>query len=49
MMIQTLSFGFVIKNFMYNNAVNAILLAGVFLTIAALLALTLRSSLPKEE
>jgi maltose/moltooligosaccharide transporter len=39
--IQTLTFGPIIKNSLGNNAVNAIMFAGVFFFIAALLALRL--------
>ncbi len=45
MLIQTVSFGFVIKNMLGNNAVNAIIFAGVFFIVAALLAMRLK--LPK--
>ncbi|NER09506.1 MFS transporter [Muriicola jejuensis] len=44
MLIQTISFGYVIKNFLGNNAVNAILFGGVFFIIAAFLATRLRVS-----
>lgn len=47
MFIQTVSFGFIIKNVLGNNAINAILFGGVFFIIAAILALRLK--LPKEE
>ena len=47
MLIQTVSFGFIIKNILGNNAVNAILFGGVFFIIAALLALRLH--IPKED
>ena len=40
--IQTLSFGFIVKNFLSNSAVNAILFAGVFFIIAAVLAIRLK-------
>lgn len=43
--IQTLSFGAIFKNFLGANAVNAILFAGVFFIIAAILAL--RLNVPK--
>jgi len=42
MLLQTISFGFIIKNFLGNNAVNAILFSGVFFIIAALLATRLK-------
>jgi len=47
MLIQTVSFGPIIKNFLDNDATNAILFAGVFFGIAAILAL--RLNLPKEK
>lgn len=47
MLIQTVTFGPIIKNFLGNNAVNAILLGGVFFMIAALLATRLGRSMPK--
>ncbi len=47
MLIQTVSFGFIIKNGLGNNAVNAILFGGVFFMIAGFLALRLK--LPKED
>ena len=47
MLIQTVSFGFIIKNILGNNAVNAILFGGVFFIIAAFLALRLH--IPKED
>ncbi len=42
MLIQTVSFGFIIKNLLDNNAVNAILFGAVFFFIAALLAMRLK-------
>lgn len=42
MLIQTVTFGFIIKNVLGNSAVNAILFGGVLFIIAALLALRLR-------
>ena len=42
MLIQTLTFGAIIKNLLDNSAVNAILFGGVFFIIAALLATRLR-------
>ncbi len=47
MLIQTVSFGPIIKNYLDNDATNAILFAGVFFSIAAILAL--RLNLPKEQ
>ncbi len=42
MLIQTVSFGPIIRNFLGNNAVNAILFGGVFFMIAAFLAMRLK-------
>ena len=47
MLIQTVSFGPIIKNTLNNNAVNAILFAGVFFIIAGVLAM--RLNLPKDK
>lgn len=47
MLIQTVSFGYIIKHGLNNNAVNAILFGGVFFMIAGLLALRLK--LPKKD
>lgn len=47
MLIQTVTFGPIIKNFLGNDAVNAILFGGVFFVIAAVLATRLGQSLPK--
>jgi maltose/moltooligosaccharide transporter len=47
MLIQTVSFGPIIKNLLGDNAVNAILFGGVFFIIASLLAMRLK--LPKEK
>ncbi|RMB56754.1 MFS transporter [Dokdonia sinensis] len=44
MLIQTVTFGPIIKNLLGNDAVNAILFGGVFFIIAALLALRLKRS-----
>jgi maltose/moltooligosaccharide transporter len=48
MLIQTVSFGYIIKNTLNNNAVNAILFGGVFFIIAAILALRLKIPDSKE-
>ncbi|MBT8256686.1 MAG: MFS transporter [Bacteroidia bacterium] len=48
MLIQTVSFGPIIKNLLGNNAVNAILFGGVFFIIAAALALRLSTHVPKQ-
>jgi len=42
MLLQTISFGYIIKHLLNNNAINAILFGGVFFMIAALLATRLR-------
>ena len=42
MLLQTVSFGYIIKHLLNNNAVNAILFGGVFFVIAAFLAMRLR-------
>ncbi len=47
MLIQTVSFGYIIKYTLNNNAVNAILLCGVFFIIASILAL--RLNVPENE
>lgn len=44
MLLQTVSFGYIIKHLLNNNAVNAILFGGVFFVIAAFLALRLKVS-----
>jgi maltose/moltooligosaccharide transporter len=46
MLIQTLTFGFIYKNFLGHNPGNAIAFAGVFLVIAALLTLLIKSGKP---
>jgi len=48
MLIQTLTFGPIIKNLMGNNAVNAIIFGGVFFIIAGILATRLGKHTPKE-
>ena len=47
MLIQTVSFGPIIENFLGNDAVNAILFGGVFFIIAAVLAMRLNVSKSK--
>jgi maltose/moltooligosaccharide transporter len=42
MLIQTISFGSIIKNLLNNSAVNAIIFGGVFFAIAAILATQLQ-------
>jgi maltose/moltooligosaccharide transporter len=46
MFIQTTTFGFILKNFLNNDAGNAIAFAGVFLLIAALLTLLIKTGKP---
>ncbi len=48
MLIQTVTFGPIIKNWLGNDAINAILFGGVFFVIAAILALRLNTHVPKE-
>jgi maltose/moltooligosaccharide transporter len=47
MLIQTVTFGPIIKNWLGDNAVNAILFGGVFFIIAAILAFRLNTHVPK--
>jgi maltose/moltooligosaccharide transporter len=49
MFIQTTTFGFILKNFLNNDPGNAIVFAGVFLVIAALLTLFIKSDKPAED
>jgi maltose/moltooligosaccharide transporter len=49
MFIQTITFGFILKYFLNNNPGNAILFAGVFLLIAALLTLLIKTDKSTEE
>ena len=44
MLIQTVSFGPIIENFLDNSAVNAILFGGVFFVIAGVLAMRLNDT-----
>jgi maltose/moltooligosaccharide transporter len=46
MILQSLSFGYVLKNFLNNDAGNAIFFAGVLLLLAALATLRIKSSQP---
>ena len=46
MFIQTTTFGFILRNFLGNNPGNAVAFAGVFLLIAALLTLLIKSDKP---
>lgn len=48
MLIQTITFGYIYKHFIGNDPGNAILFAGAFLIIAALLTLTIKSSPVKD-
>ncbi|MGB5238826.1 MAG: MFS transporter [Flavobacteriaceae bacterium] len=49
MLLQTISFGSIIKYTLNNNAVNAILFGGVFFIIASLLAMRLKVTAEKSE
>jgi len=49
MFIQTTTFGFILKHFLNNNSGNAIAFAGIFLLIAALLTLLIKSDKPSGE
>jgi len=49
MFIQTTTFGYILKHFLNNNPSNAIAFAGVFLLIAALLTLLIKSSKPNAD
>ncbi|MBA4198128.1 MAG: MFS transporter [Chitinophaga sp.] len=49
MFIQTTTFGYILKNFLHNNAGNAIAFAGVFLLIAAMATLLIKAKKPDEE
>ena len=49
MLLQTISFGYIIKHFLNNNAINAILFGGVFFIIAAALATRLKVAEKKEQ
>lgn len=49
MLIQTITFGFIIKNILNNNAVNAILFGGVFLIIAAFFGIRLNETVPENK
>lgn len=49
MFIQTMTFGFILKNFLNNDPRNAITFAGVFLLIAAAVTLFIKISNPPEE
>lgn len=49
MFLQTVSFGFIMKNFLNNNSAKAILFAGVLLLIAAFFTLFIKSSKPGDD
>jgi maltose/moltooligosaccharide transporter len=49
MLIQTMTFGYIMKNFLGNDSTKAILFAGVFLLIAAILTLLIKTSKPSDE
>jgi maltose/moltooligosaccharide transporter len=49
MILQNITFGFVLKHFLHNNAGSAVALAGVFLLLAAGATLLIRSAKPAEE
>jgi len=44
MLIQTVSFGPIVKHLLNNSAINAIIFGGVFFAIASILALRLKNS-----
>lgn len=48
MILQSISFGFVMKNFLGNNAGNAVLFAGILLLLAALATLLIKSEKPTD-
>jgi maltose/moltooligosaccharide transporter len=48
MLIQTVTFGSILKHLLNNNAINAILFGGVFFIIAALLATRITRSTPEK-
>lgn len=48
MIIQTLTFGFILKNFLGNDPRNAITFAGVLLVVAALCTLLIKSNINKK-
>lgn len=48
MLIQTVTFGSILKHLLNNNAINAILFGGVFFIIAALLATRISRSTPEK-
>ena len=49
MFIQTTTFGYILKNYLNNDPRNAISFAGVFLLIAAIFTLLIKSEKPSEE
>ena len=48
MLIQTTTFGFILKHFLNNDARNAVSFAGAFLLIAALLTLLIKATKPSD-
>lgn len=48
MLTQTVTFGYILKHFLNNDSRNAIAFAGVFLLIAAMLTLLIKSNKPAE-
>ena len=49
MFIQTTTFGYILKNYLNNDPRNAISFAGIFLLIAAIFTLLIKSEKPSEE
>lgn len=49
MLIQTVTFGYILKHFLNNDSSKAVLFAGVLLLIAALLTLLIKSDKPAED
>jgi maltose/moltooligosaccharide transporter len=49
MLIQTVTFGYIMKNFLDNDSGKAILFAGVLLLLAALATLRIKSTKPTSD
>jgi maltose/moltooligosaccharide transporter len=49
MILQSISFGYVLKNLLGNNPGNAVLFAGVLLLLAAVATLLIKSDKPSDE
>jgi maltose/moltooligosaccharide transporter len=49
MILQTVTFGFVLKNFLGNDSGNAVVFAGILLALAALATLLIKSESTGEE